>query len=254
MKYTRNVFGSSGPASRTVTEAVDDEGRLKGQVFAQDSYMGGRGTRYPVHPSMRPAMKGALASMFDEYRPQASPTGSYSADAMNGVRGPEAGGDYRMDSYDEGWAQAQTKPGQTIPLFTHDSQKFPAKVDFLRTAEGSRALTGPLLGIANREAMNRGEALTPSEDLSRHSAPMVARMNKALGTQFADQKTNDLDFGSKWAGSSAEDSIGNPDPDATAISDDEVNKGRSNFRNLLKAGRPVRDAGYSQMGLFDAPE
>ena len=254
MKYTRNVFGSTGPAARTVTEAVDDEGRLKGQVFAQDSYISGRGTRYPVHPSMRPSLKSALASMFDEYSPQDSSTGSYSADAMNGVRGPQAGADYRMESYDEEWANAQAEPGETIPLFSHDSKKVPAKVDYLRTTKDSRALVGPLLGIANREAMNRGEYLTPSEDLSRHSAPMVSRMNKALGTQFADKQTNDLDFGMDFPGRPGVESIGEPDPNAAVISDDEVKKGSTNFRNLLKAGRPVRDAGYSQMSLFDAPE
>jgi hypothetical protein len=251
MRYTRNVFGRTGPAARTVTEAVDNDGLLKGQIFAQDSYITGRGSKYPTHPSMRPALRAAMDGGYNP--PDAHPTRSHSSGAMDGVRGPLADGDYRMESYDDEWAQNNSNPGETVPLFTHASNRVPAKVDYMRTTEGSRALAGPLLGIAGREAMNRGEALTPSEDLSRHSAPMVDKMNKSLGTQFSSKQTNDLDF-ARGMHDSPVVSLGQPDPEASVISDDEVRKGRANFRNTLKAMRPVRDAGYSQMGIFDAPE
>jgi hypothetical protein len=228
--------------SRTSYEASDADA-LKGIVEVRGPTTS-QHTTYPAHPAYR-------AANGDRVR-------SSESGAMNGVRGTAATGDYRMESYDEKWAEIATRPrgdgsrigevpGQ-IPLFEHRSKTHPPMVEYLRTTKGARAVAGPLLGIAARDYMNQGHALVPSDDLSQHSAPLVAKLNKNLGTQFYAEQSNGLSFSD--GGSSG--SLGMPNETATEIPRDEVNKGRMMMRRTLRNARALPDHGYAQTGLFDA--
>lgn len=142
-------------------------------------------TEYPTHPSIRQARASASVPV----------THSYDSDSMRGVRGPQADHNYMVQSYDKDWAAASTRPGETIPMFQHRSQRVPPRVDELYTLKGSQSLSVPLLGIAQRDSVRRGDGpLVPSTNLSEHSAPMVEKFNRNLGTQFRAERENAVTF------------------------------------------------------------
>jgi len=185
-------------------------------------------TQYPVHPDIQTAVKSAR---------------SLDSGLMNGARGSAgADGGYRMENYNSAWAATNiprtAREGEMtgqIPLFNHKSSQARDTVDYLRTSQGSRALVGPMLGMAARDSMNAGRELTPSDSLSSHSAPMVAKLNKNLGTQFADKQTNDLTFVPKdydlpMAGG------------YTPIPQEDVEKGRGFARRAFRNRRPAPEA------------
>lgn len=238
-KYTENVF-STGPRTRTGYEAWDGD-KLKGTVEVRDAHWAGR-TEYPTHPAMRPSRDAAFGR-FDGVI-------SDLPSAMNGVRGRQADGNYRMESYDQDWAAQTAAPGQTIPLFRHQSKHHPSKVEYMRTTKGARITAGPLLGIAARDQMARGNELVPDNDLSEHSSPMVRKINGALGTQFSTTKSNTLDFMPGLFG----DTLGAPRAEMegiTEIDQAEVGRGKQLMRNVLRNRRAVPDHGFSQTPLFD---
>lgn len=190
-------------------------------------------TQYPRHPSLREL---------------GIPGSGLNSAVMNGLR-PDATGDHRMESYDLAWATrfstpAGETPGQ-IPLFKHASRPARDTVDYLRTSKSSRALVGPLLGIAARDSMAHGRTLIPSDDLSAHSAPLVARVNRNLGTQFSAEQTNDLRFMPEGF-----------EPPATkgtqTVLPDDVEKGRGFARRAFRS--PRAQPAYDQGKLFDMPE
>lgn len=245
-KYTDRIvdWRDEGTESRSGYEAWDGD-KLKGVVETRDARWTST-TQYPTHPSMRPSREAAFG-------PGPHTTRSSEAAGMNGVRGPQADGDYRMQSYDKDWAEANTAPGQTIPAFLNMSQYHPPEVEYMRTTKGARAVAGPLIGIAARDHMNRGHALTPSSDLSEHSSRLVGKVNQHLGSQFAAKTTNDLDF--LPDGFLGSDTVGMPRAEMEGISEldrSEVDAGRKMMRRMLKRQPAVPDHGYAQTGLFDA--
>lgn len=251
MKFTRSsepAYGGHGPG-RTQYEAVDDVhyGRhpaVKAQMEVADAYTSSR-TSYPKHPTRRTVDVGHETRSRDPEMMQPNPL---RPDDDARIETPMV--DRQLEGYDDMWARHNSEWGGSevdgqVPLFKHESQRHSAKVDYLRTTPGARALVGPLLGIAGREQMAKGEALTPSDDLSRHSGRMVEKLNKNLGTQFESGVMNDLTFQNQL-------SLGFADEFADSIPQSEVDAGRKTMRRVLRSGRPVRDAGYEQMSIFDA--
>lgn len=248
MRYGR--YSEAGFGDGEVThgyEAIDGD-KVKGQVDITLPRVAGF-TQYPTHPAFRPSREAAFGK-----GPHV--TRSMESSGMNGVRGGQADGDYRMQSYDEAWRDNNTQVNQTIPAFLHQSEQIPGKVDYMRTTKGARAVAGPLLGIAIRDQMNQGNGIpVPSDDLSAHSAPLVQHINRNLGTQFPTKKTNELTFDSDTG--PLRDTLGMPKSDAEhQFSREESEAGRQFMRRQIRRTRSpaVRDAGYEQMGLFNAQQ
>lgn len=219
------------------------DGKLKGEVHVMAGRVDER-IDYPVHPSFREHMDTEYTSRYAGSQPG----------VMNGLRGEsQADGDYRMQSYDDEWARNTTEAGKTIPLFQHSARSRPATVDYLRTTRGARAVAGPLLGIAAVHQMDQGVALTPSGDLSPHSAPLVGHVNRALGTQFKATQSNGMGFDD--AANENRFGLGIPrtphSESGYEFSRDEVNRGRNFMRRALRRTPAVPDHGYAQTTIFD---
>lgn len=244
-KYTdRNDWEGRIGTTRSGYEAWDGD-KLKGVVETKDAHWSGF-TSYPSHPSMRPSREAAFG-------PGPHTTRSTESLGMNGVKGPDATGDDRMQSYDAGWAEHNAHAGGQIPLFDHRSKYHPPELEYMRTTKGARAVAAPLIGIAARDQMNRGHALTPSPDLSEHSSRIVGKVNQHLGSQFSAAATNDLDF--LPDGYPGADTVGMPRAEMegiTELSREEVDAGRHMMRRMLRNKPAVPDHGYAQTSLFDA--
>jgi hypothetical protein len=243
-KYTDRMQFDEVGRTRSGYEAWDGD-KLKGVVETRDAFWSNN-TQYPSHPSTRPSREAAFG-------PGPHATRSSESLGMNGARGPLADGDYRMQSYDKDWAEHNATATGQIPMFLNRSKYNPPELEYMRTTKGARAVAGPLIGIAALDHMERGHALTPSSDLSEHSARVVDKLNKNLGTQFQHDVTNDLDFIPD--GTMGSRTVGTPRAEMEGIDEmpqAEVDRGRKFMRRALRRAPAVPDRGYEQMGLFDA--
>jgi hypothetical protein len=164
-----------------------------------------------------------------------------------GWRKTTAPGMATHEGYGEQWAKdTRTEVGQTIPLFEHSSRNEGGTVEYMRTAQDSRSLALPMLGIAARTVMNeRRMEMRPSDDLSDNSGRLVRRLNHNLGTQFSPETSNDLDF------DDADDLKYRPKGtygSETQVPDEEVEAGRRLGRSIAR--RPPMPIAYQQLRLF----
>lgn len=140
------------------------------------------------------------------------------------------------------WFDGEEPQPGAPKLFGHAHTPAQAKVESFFGSKESRAMTGPMLGIAQSDAVRRwGTPLQASSDLSHHSSRLANKLG-ALGAHQGGSSagvTNNYDF------DEADDLVGAP-PEGERVPDAEVDAGRRLFRHTLRAGRPRPDKSEQQ--------
>jgi hypothetical protein len=108
----------------------------------------------------------------------------------------------------------------------------------------ARPMTLTMLGIAqNRTLQEHGRSLTPSTDLSQHSAALVGHLqSRGIVGGDAPSITNQTQFRT--------DPVGFDPTGAERLSHQEVMQGRSTARNMIRGSRPAPEQPQPEQGTL----